>query len=73
MTPLKKPTESKMSDTRFLDPVSAANNIVYVQVKDTSGQSIHLKKSIADNVTATGGTMTTDPDEEKGMIEGKVL
>lgn len=66
-------TQSKMSETIFLDPVSAQDKVIYVQVRDTTGQKIDLTKDLTHALTEKGWTVTDNVDKAHDMIQVNVL
>ena len=67
-------TDSKMSNTIFLDPVPDNEKVVYVQVKNTSTQKMpDLKKAISEKLTASGWTVTNDVSKAYDLLQVNVL
>lgn len=66
-------TQSKMSNTIFLDPVSDKDKKIFIQVRDTSSQKVHLKEAIASNLISQGWTVTNDMDKAHDMVQVNVL
>ncbi|MDA7742184.1 complement resistance protein TraT [Francisellaceae bacterium] len=66
-------TQSKMSNTIFLDPISNKDKTILIQVRDTSSQKVHLKEAIARNLVSEGWTVTNDIDKAHDMVQVNVL
>lgn len=66
-------TESKMSESIFLDPVSTKDKTIYVQVKDTSGQDVKLKDALVAQLQGQGWDVVHDVDKAHDMVQVNVL
>ncbi|MBK2125049.1 complement resistance protein TraT [Fangia hongkongensis] len=66
-------TESKMSQTIFLDPVSQKDKTIYVQVRDTSGQDVNLKDALIACLKGQGWKVVNDVDQAHDMVQVNVL
>lgn len=66
-------TESKMSQTIFLDPVSQKDKTIYVQVRDTSGQDVNLKDALVAALKGQGWQVVNDVDQAHDMVQVNVL
>lgn len=66
--------ESKMSNSIFLDPVDASQQTIYVQVKNSSTESLtSLSSQIKQNLQNGGWTIVTDPKKAHDMVQVNVL
>ncbi|MDA0910330.1 MAG: complement resistance protein TraT [Proteobacteria bacterium] len=66
-------TQSKMSQSIFLDPISDKDKTIYVQVKDTTGQDVDLKKTLTSDLASKGWAVTNDIDKAHNMVQVNVL
>ena len=66
-------TESKMSESIFLDPVPAKDKTIYVQVKDTSGQDVKLKDALVAQLQGQGWDVVDDVGKAHDMVQVNVL
>jgi len=64
---------SKMSNTVFLDPVSAELKTVLVQVKNTTDKDMDIKNKIISNLTGKGYTVVTDPGKAHYWLQVNIL
>ena len=69
----KLTTESKMSNSIMLDPVSDVHKVIYVQVRDTSGQKVDLKNAITTSLKQKGWKITHDVAKAHDMLQVNVL
>ena len=66
--------QTKMSETIFLDPASPEKKIVFVQIRNTSGnQQLNLKPKIAHALTNKGYRVTQNPNEANYWVQANVL
>lgn len=65
---------TKMSDTIFLDPVPLDQQVVYLQVRNTSDhQEIDIESGIGSAIQAKGYQVTRDLDEAQYLIQANIL
>lgn len=65
---------SKMSSSVFLDPAPKAKKVIFIDVKNTTTQDISLlKKTINNDLQASGWTITDDPAKAYYMLQANVL
>lgn len=66
--------ETKMSDTIFLDPVSIEQQVIYVQLRNTSDkQNLTIKSLIEQKLTARGYTVTNDLNKAHYLLQANIL
>lgn len=66
--------QTKMSDTIFLQPVSDDEEVVYVQVKNTSDQpGFEVTEKIKKSIIARGYKVTDDMDKAHYILQANVL
>ncbi len=65
--------QTKMSDTVFLDPVKPSDRIIYVSVRNTTGQKMVIKNVIKNLLMQNGYKITDNPEEAKFMLQANVL
>ncbi|MBP9777836.1 MAG: complement resistance protein TraT [Rickettsiaceae bacterium] len=67
-------TETKMSSTIFLDPVSAQQKTVLLQIRNTSDKSnFNPKNKIALKLTNSGYRITDDPNKAHYLLQANIL
>lgn len=65
---------TKMSDTIFLDPVPVDQQVVYLQVRNTSDhQEIDIESGIASAIQSKGYQVTRDLDKAQYLIQANIL
>ena len=64
--------QSQMSETIFLEPVSAAKKTVLVEIKNTSDQDFDLS-TVTSLIAAKGYRVVTNPDEAHYLMQANVL
>lgn len=65
---------TKMSDTIFLDPVPLDDQVVYLQLRNSSDhQEIDIESSLISAIEAKGYEVTRDLDDAQFMIQANVL
>lgn len=62
-----------MTQSVFMEPVSAAQKIVYVAVRNTSGAQIDLQKSLESKLSQKGYKITQNPDEATFILQANIL
>ena len=66
--------ESKMSNSIFLNPLDTADKKIYVQVKNTSTETLHdLSRQIKLDLAANGYTVVRDPKLADDLLQVNVL
>lgn len=68
--------ESKMSDTVFLEPVSASDKTVYIDFRSTADKPINLervKQNMAFGLKNKGYTVVQDLSQANFLIQGNIL
>ncbi len=67
-------TETKMSSTIFLDPVSTQQKSVLLQIRNTSDKaSFNPKDRIATKLTSAGYRITDDPNKAHYLLQANIL
>lgn len=67
-------TQTKMTQTIFLDPVKKSDKTIYVSVKNTSGQNIgDFGQKLDNKLTSKGYKIVDDPDGAKYILMTNVL
>lgn len=66
-------TESRMSQTIFLDPVAPKDRVIYVQVHDTSGHQVNLKSALVSALQKQGWRVTRNPMKAHDRLQVNVL
>lgn len=66
-------TQAKMSNSIFINPVKKSERIIFVDVKNTSGQNINLQPAIEQMLIARGYQLTDDPDSAQYILLTNVL
>ncbi len=65
--------QTKMSATIFLEPVGLSKRNIYVNIRNTSDEELHIESRIKDVLTSKGYTLTQDPDSANFMLQANVL
>lgn len=67
-------TQTKMTQTIFLDPVKKSDKTIFVSVKNTSGQNIgDFEQKLDAKLSAKGYKIVDDPDSAKYILMTNVL
>ena len=67
-------THSKMSQSIFLNPVKKSLRVVYVDIKNTSGEELdNLMPLIEKKLVSRGYKLTEDPEQAKYILMANVL
>jgi outer membrane lipoprotein SlyB len=67
-------TETKMSSTIFLDPVTTTQKTVLLQIRNTSDKSnFNPRDKIALNLTNSGYKITDDPNKAHYLLQANIL
>ena len=66
-------TQTKMSDTVFLDPVPDAQKTIYVAVKNTSDQEVNVQDALKSDLTAHGYKVVNSLDSAHYILQANIL
>lgn len=66
-------TKTNLSKTIFLDPVPKREKSIYLSVKNTSDQDIHINKKLANAFKEKGYVVTQDPSRAHYMLQANIL
>lgn len=66
-------TKATMSRSVFIEPVNPTQKIVYVAIRNTSGQEIHLQHNIEARLLQKGYQITQNPDEATFILQANIL
>ena len=66
-------TSTKMSNSIFLPPQATANKLIYVEVKNTSDQTIDITSLLTQDLQAEGYQITTDPNAANQVLQVNIL
>ncbi len=66
-------TKTNLSKTIFLDPVPKSEKSIYLSVKNTSDQEIHINQKLANAFKAKGYVVTHDPSHAHYMLQANIL
>jgi outer membrane lipoprotein SlyB len=64
--------QNRMSDTIFLEPVSADKKTVYIEIRNTSDQDLDLS-AVPSMIAAKGYRIVSDPAEAQYLLQANVL
>lgn len=65
--------QTKMSDTIFLEPVSPAKRIIYVDIRNTSDKELTIEQEVLARLNNSGFTVTDDPEAANYMLQANIL
>lgn len=66
--------QTQMSETIFLDPVSASKRTVYLQLRNTSDkQEMNFTNQLKSSITTKGYSVMDDPDKAHYWIQANIL
>ena len=65
--------QTKMSDTIFLEPVSPAKRIIYIDIRNSSDKTLPIEPPIMAAIQNSGFTITDDPELANFMLQANVL
>ena len=65
--------QTKMSDTIFLEPVAPEKRIVFVDIRNTSDQSLDIESTILQSIRGRGFTITDNPEQANFMLQANIL
>ncbi len=65
--------QTKMSETVFLEPVSPAQKVIYLSIKNTSDKQFEIKDDIVKLLRSSGFEVTSDPAKAQFMLQANVL
>lgn len=66
-------TQTKMSDTIWLNPASPSQKTLFVQVKNTSGKNLMIENKIISNLQNKGYTIVSNPDKANYWLQVNIL
>lgn len=66
-------TQSKMTRSIFVEPVKKDQRIVFVDIKNTSGQNVNLAPLVEQELTKKGYKLTDDPETAKYVLMANIL
>lgn len=66
-------TKSTMSQSVFIEPVDAAQKVVYVAVRNTSGQNINLQSKIESRLQQKGYRIAQNPSDATFILQANIL
>ncbi|WP_332444733.1 complement resistance protein TraT [Wolinella succinogenes] len=66
-------TKVKMTQSVFVDPVAKDKRLIFVSMRNTSGQNINLESKIISNLQARGYTIVDDPEAATYILMANVL
>ncbi|MGD9638446.1 MAG: complement resistance protein TraT [Alphaproteobacteria bacterium] len=66
--------QSKMNKTIFLQPVSPAKRVAFIEVRNTSASpEFDMSKEVKEAIAARGYRITDDPEEANFLLQANVL
>ena len=65
--------QTKMSDTIWLEPVSANERTVFVQVRNSSGKNLNIEQKVINVLTSKGYRIVNDPALAKYWLQANIL
>ena len=65
--------QTKMSDTIWLEPVSASEKTIFVQVRNSSGKNLNIEQKVINVLTAKGYRIVNDPALAKYWLQANIL
>lgn len=66
-------TKVKMTQSIFVDPVAKNKRLIFVSMRNTSGQNLNLESKILANLQAKGYTIVDDPDAATYILMANIL
>ncbi|AYQ56095.1 conjugal transfer protein TraT [Bathymodiolus thermophilus thioautotrophic gill symbiont] len=66
-------TQTKMSSTLFLEPVSQDKRVVFISIRNTSDKKLNIVTRIKNTLIARGYVLTQNPDDAHFMLQANVL
>lgn len=66
-------TNTKLSQTVFLDPVAPTQKTIYIAIKNTSEETLSIDKSLAQALTEHGYRVVSNPSKAHYMLQANVL
>lgn len=66
-------TNTKLSQTVFLDPVSSSQKTVFIAVKNTSQESLSIDNSLKQAFVEQGYKVVSDPTKAHYMLQANIL
>lgn len=65
--------QTRMSETIYLEPVSATQKTVYVSIKNTSDKEMDINPSLHHALTAKGYKVVSNPQNAHYLLQGNIL
>ena len=65
--------QTMMSSSIFLTPVSPVKKVIYVDVRNTSGERINIEKRIKEDLVAKGYKITNDPEKAYFLLQANIF
>ena len=65
--------QTKMSDTIWLEPVSASEKTIFVQVRNSSGKNLNIEQKVINVLTSKGYRIVNDPALAKYWLQANIL
>lgn len=69
----KLETNTRLSNTIFLDPTSNAPKTIYISSKNTSEQAMDINKPLANALSAKGYRIVTNPQNAHYLLQANIL
>lgn len=66
-------TQTKMSDTIFLDPVAPEKRVIFVEIRNTTDQQLQVEQAVRQRLIARGYRLTENPDEATYLLQANIL
>jgi outer membrane lipoprotein SlyB len=66
-------TNTKLSQTIFLDPVSPSQKTIFIAVKNTSQESLSIDNSLKEALIEHGYKVVTNPEKAHYMLQTNIL
>lgn len=66
-------TDTKLSQTVFLDPVAPSQKTIFIAIKNTSQESLSVEKPLAQALSEHGYKVVTNPDKAHYMLQANIL
>lgn len=66
-------TQTKMSDSIFLDPVAPEKRVVFVEIRNTTDQQLQVEQAVRQRLSARGYRLTDNPDEATFLLQANIL
>lgn len=66
-------TDTKLSQTVFLDPVAPSQKTIFIAVKNTSQESLSIDKSLKNALAEHGYKVVNNPEKAHYMLQANIL